>query len=74
MKRLLAAPTLALLLCAPALAGDIPTSGTPAPPPSDGTAQSSTTTLRDIPLVVSVDELSSSALSVLLTAVGVLSV
>jgi hypothetical protein len=74
MKRVLTAIALAFALCVSALAGDIPTSGSPAPPPSGTTQTTTTTSPSDIPTSGSAEQVSDTALSALLTVLGFLAV
>lgn len=67
MKRLLTAIVLALALSVSALAGDIPTLGAPQPPPQGITASPG-----DVPTVGVAEQLSSDALSTLITVLGFL--
>lgn len=77
MKRFLSAITLTCILAVSVLAGDVPTSGAPSPPPPD-TNQMTSQTLPDNSLFVPgdvptsgfVQELSDAVLSALLTALA----
>lgn len=72
MKRFLTTIALACMLSGSVAAGEIPTSGTPAPAPS-GRAQTITpTSLGGVPTGGSVEEMSDAAFSVLLTVLGFL--
>jgi len=71
MKRFLAATALACVLSVSALAGDIPTLGSPQPPPAQTTTSTSP---GDVPSVGAVEQLASAALSALLTVLGFLAV
>jgi hypothetical protein len=79
MKRFLIATVLAGLLAVPAIAGDISTSGSPAPPPSGATHTTTSTSLGDIPTVPgeipslgTAEQISDGALSALLLVFGLL--
>lgn len=72
MKRLLITIALACVLSASALAGEIPTSGVPAPQPSGMTQTSNTLSAGDVPSVGHADQLSNAALSAWLTVLGLL--
>ena len=73
MNRFVLSVVLTSILSASALAGEIPTGGI-APPPTGGTTQTASSTAPgDIPSVGYAEELSSTALSALLTVVGLLS-
>ena len=72
MKRFLAAISLALALSASAIAGDIPTSGSPAPTPSGMTQTIAPTSSGDMSSDGSAEEISDAALSALLTVLSFL--
>jgi hypothetical protein len=74
MKRFLMALALACLLAVPALAGDISTSGSPAPPPNGTTQTTTPASPGEVPSVGAAEQLSDAALSALLTALGFLAV
>ena len=77
MKHVLAAIALSCLLSVPTLAGDIPTDGLPSPAPN-GTTQASSgknpTPPGDVPTVGVPEQLSSDALSALLSVLSFLAV
>jgi hypothetical protein len=71
MKRFFAALALASLLSVSVLAGEIPTLGTPQPPPQ---GISDSTSPGEIPTLGLSEQLSKATVSVLLTVLGLLSV
>jgi opacity protein-like surface antigen len=73
VKRFLMIVALACVLWSSALAGEVPTVGTPAPAP-EGTTQTGSTVPGEIPSVGVAEQLSSDALSALLAALGFLTV
>jgi hypothetical protein len=72
MKRFLMALALTTLLAISAIAGDVSTSGSPAPPPSGATQTTTPTSPGDIPSVGAAEQISDAALSALLTVLGFL--
>ena len=74
MKRFLKAITLACVLSVSALAGDIPISGTPAPPPTGTMETTSPTSPGDVPTGGAAEEISDASLSALLTVLSFLTV
>lgn len=72
MKQFLAAMTLACVLSVSALAGDIPISGSPAPPPSGMMETTNPTSPGDMSSGGSAEEMSDAALSALLTVLSFL--
>lgn len=79
MKRFLTAMALACVLSMSALAGEIPTSGSPSPPsvPTGGMpspAQSETPTPGDLPTSGIADHVSDAALSAFLSMFGLMAV
>ncbi|MGH9871961.1 MAG: hypothetical protein ACRD9S_05775 [Pyrinomonadaceae bacterium] len=73
MKRFLMVGGLVGLLAVSAFAGDSSTSGSPAPAPT-GTPGTTNTTPGDVPTVGKAEELSSDALSALLSALSFLGI
>jgi hypothetical protein len=74
MKRFLMALALTTLLAVSAIAGDVSTSGSPAPPPPNGANQTTTSySPGEVPMVGSV-ALADASLSALLAVFGLLSV
>jgi hypothetical protein len=69
MKRLITATTLVLALYATVSAGDIPTSGSPAPAPNGFTQ---TTSPGEVPTVGVAEQITSEATSALLSVLGFL--
>jgi hypothetical protein len=74
VKRCLMLVTLVCVLSSSAMAGDIPSVGTPAPAPSGTTQTTTTTSPSDIPTSGSAEQVSDTALSALLTVLGFLAV
>lgn len=72
MKRFLIVITLGCVLSVSAMAGEIPTSGSPAPPPSAATQTTTSTSPGDIPSVGAAEQITDAALSALLTVLGFL--
>ena len=72
MKRFLIAVVLACALSSSALAGDIPTDGSPAPTPNGSSPTATTTAPGEIPTDGSAGQISDAAVSVLLTVFGLL--
>ena len=73
MKRFVIALTLSCVLSASAVAGEVP-SVTPQPRPNGTTQTTSSTAPGEVPTVGSAEQFSSTALSALLTVLGLLSV
>ena len=76
MKRFFGAIAFACLLSASTLAGDLPTSGTPSPPPGDlptsgGPAPMGTTSPGDLPTRGFAEQVLDAALHALLSVLGV---
>jgi hypothetical protein len=74
VKRFLIVTTLTCALSVSAMAGEIPTSGSPTPAPSGTTQTTTTTSPSDIPTDGSAEQVSDTALSTLLTVLGFLAV
>jgi hypothetical protein len=72
MKRFLTTIALACVLSGSVAAGEIPTSGTPAPAPSGMTQTITPTSPGGVPTGGSAEEMSEAALSALLTVLGFL--
>ena len=72
MKRFLITVALTCFLSLSALAGDVPTVGTPQPPPPGITT--GPTSPGDLPSVGSAEQISDAALSALLTVLGFVAV
>ncbi len=71
MKRFLISVALACVFSSSALAGDIPSGGIPSPAPSGGPSTTSTS-LGEVPTVGLAEQLSSDALSAILSVLGFL--
>jgi opacity protein-like surface antigen len=70
MKRFLAAIALACAFSVSALAGDVPTSGAPSPQASGTTTTSASSLPGDVPTSGYAEQVSDTALSALLTVLG----
>ena len=70
MKRFLMTMALACVLSSSALAGDIPSGGSPSPPPQGMTQATDATSPGEMPTAGYAEQLSSDALSALLTVLG----
>lgn len=75
MKRFLISVTFACVVSSSALAGDIPSGGSPAPPPPNGiTEQITPTSPGEVPSVGTLGQISDATLSALLNVLGLLAV
>ena len=72
MKRFVMTIALTAVLSSSALAGDIPTDGSPSPPPKGSTQATTPTSPGDVPTVGSAEQISDSALSAFLAMLGLL--